>query len=150
MSTSFRINEYSDSPDILCLDSEGNKLNIEITLTEDREGDIQAALGRSNSRSLDAVITYMENVRERKASLFEWVSSLNGNVSLSIAKRIKKKLQNDYGPNVALLVRDTSGVDWDWNLAGEDIKKHLDLTRNSFDQGIWIISNSKDKIFHII
>jgi hypothetical protein len=33
MGTAFSIVEYSDAPDIRCIDSEGNTFNFEVTLT---------------------------------------------------------------------------------------------------------------------
>ena len=60
--SSFSIIEYSDAPDIRCQDPEKNKFNFEITLTEDRPKDIQANLGRSDQRSLDALKKHLEEV----------------------------------------------------------------------------------------
>ncbi len=48
--SAFRVVRYGDSPDVECADSGGRKLNLEITLTEDRPRDIQALLGRSESQ----------------------------------------------------------------------------------------------------
>jgi hypothetical protein len=135
--TSFRIVEYADSPDVRCEDSFGNKLAFEITMTEDRVGDIQARLGRSNQRDPEAL-------RKRLGS------SLAGNVSAIAAQRIQAKLNKDYGSNVALVVRDTSGVPWDWDLAIDEIVSLLNLDHNPFDCGIWIVSSSKDQLFRII
>ena len=45
----------SEAPDIHCVDQKGNRLNLEITMTEDRPGDIKALLGRSEDRSLGAL-----------------------------------------------------------------------------------------------
>ena len=42
MNSSFEVVEYADAPDIRCKDSSENTLNLEITLTEDRAGDIPA------------------------------------------------------------------------------------------------------------
>ena len=36
--------EYRDAPDVRCVDSKGSALNLEVTLTEDRPGDIKARL----------------------------------------------------------------------------------------------------------
>lgn len=106
MGTFFIIEEHSDAPDIRCKDEKGNAFNFEITMTEDRPKDIQAALGRSNSRSIDVV---SKNT----------ASCLHGNVTNTIVCRIQKEMQKDYGCNVALVVRDSSPVGWDWNLVVE-------------------------------
>ena len=65
-------------------------------------------------------------------------------------ERIQSKLDKDYGSNVALVVRDTSPLDWDWGWVLDEIQNGLDLTRNPFDRGIWIISNSKDRTFRVM
>lgn len=150
MGTSFSIIEYSDAPDIRCKDPKGNKFNFEITLTEDRPKDIQASLGRSSHRSLEATRQHLADVRAGKANPLERLSCLQGNVTEMIVERIRPKLQKDYGSNVALVIRDSSPVCWDWDLVADEIKSMLDLNRNPFAKGIWIISFRKDKIFRVV
>lgn len=148
--TSFFIVEYSDAPDIRCKDNEGNTLNFEITLTEDRPKDIQAALGRSDHRSLEALKMHLAEVKADKASPLERVSCLQGNVTDMIIKRIHPKFKKDYGENVALVVRDTSPVEWDWDIVIEDLKSQLSSERNPFDKGVWIITFRMDKIYNVL
>jgi hypothetical protein len=150
MGTFFSIVEYSDAPDIRCKDPKGNIFNFEITLTEDRPKDIQAALGRSNHRSIDALRQHLADVRVGKVNSLDRVSCLQGNVINMLVGRILSKLQKDYGSNVALVIRDTSPVCWDWDFVVEQIKSMLNLQRNPFDKGIWIISFRKDKIFRLV
>jgi len=150
MGTSFCIIEYSDAPDIRCKDSEGDILNFEITLTEDRLKDIQATLGRSDHRSIESLKKHLADVREGKASPLAWVSCLQGNVRAMIISRIQSKLKNNYGSNTALVIRDTSPVCWDWDLVVDDIKSALNLERNPFDKGIWILTFTKDRIFRLL
>jgi len=150
MGTAFSIVEYSDAPDIRCKDLTGRILNLEITLTEDRPRDIQAALGRSDHRSIEALKKHLADVRAGKANPLEWTSCLQRNVCDMVVKRISPKLQKDYGPNVALVNRDSLPLCWDWDLVLDQIKGKLDLSRNPFDKGIWIISFSKDKIFQVV
>jgi hypothetical protein len=150
MGTSFSIAEYSDAPDVRCKDQKGNTLNLEITLTEDRPGDIQASLGRSESRSLETLKKYLDDVKAGKANLFDRVSCLQGNVIQMIVSRIQPKLNKDYGSNTALVIRDPSPIDWDWGLVADQIKGLVDLTRNPFEKGIWVISYSKDRICRLL
>jgi hypothetical protein len=150
MRTTYRIIEDSDSPDIHCVDSDGNKLNLEITMTEDWPGDIKALLGRSDHRSIEALKAHRANVEAGKASSLELVSCLQGNLIAMLVSRIQAKLNNDYGKNVALVVRDTCPADPDWDLVVEDIKAQLDLSRNPFDKGIWILSYAKDRLFRVV
>ncbi|HSW65482.1 MAG TPA: hypothetical protein VLH56_19555 [Dissulfurispiraceae bacterium] len=150
MGTSFSIAEYSDAPDIRCKDPKGNVFNFEITLTEDRPKDIQAALGRSNHRSIEALRQHLDDVRAGKANPLERTTCLQGNVTDMIVTRILPKLQKDYGSNVALVIRDSSPVCWDWDLVVDQIKDMLNLQRNPFDKGIWIISFRKDRIFQLV
>lgn len=150
MGTSFSIVEYSDAPDIRCKDTKGKTLNFEITLTEDRPKDIQAALGRSNHRSKEALIKHLADVRAGKANPLERGSCLQENVTDMIVSRILPKLLKDYGTNVALVVQDSSPVSWDWDSVMDQIKGMLRLQRNPFDKGIWIISFGRDRIFRIV
>ena len=132
----FKIVEYSDAPDIRCKDSDNNIFNFEITLTEDRPKDIQANLGRSDHKSVDALKKHLEEVKGGKASPFERVSCLQGNVTEMIVSRIQPKLNKDYGKNVALVIRDASPIGWDWDMVIDQIRSQLDLERNPFDKGI--------------
>ncbi len=150
MSTSFRIVEHSDAPDFHCQDKEGNELKIEITLTEDRTRDIQSLLGRSEARSPEALKRHLEAVERGEESIFELVSCLQDNVSQMALNRIQPKLYKDYGSNTALVIRDISPLDWDWEDVIEDLAKSLDLRNNPFDKGIWIISLSSNQIFRVV
>jgi len=150
MGTSFSIIEYSDAPDIRCKDTNGNILNLEITLTEDRPKDIQAALGRSDHRSKKALKEHLTAVRAGKASPLERVSCLQGNVTDMIVDRMIQKLRKNYGSHVALVIRDSSPVCWDWDLVVDQIRNTLNLQKNPFDKGIWVISFRKDKIFRLV
>ena len=141
-STDFRIVEMSDAPDVRCMDSLGKTLNLEITTTEDRPGDIKAVLGRSNSRSLEAL-------RVARGEEQPQFSSLSGTVSDQLVGRLQNKMMNDYGSNAALVVQDTSGVDWDWDYVIPTIRSRLDLKKNPFSQGIWVLSRAKDRLFQI-
>ena len=58
-------------------------------------------------------------------------------------------MKNDYGPNAALVVRDSSGVDWDWDDVIPSIRSRLDPPKNPFIRGIWLLSRVKDRLFQI-
>ena len=150
METSFSIIEHSDAPDFRCEDSAGNSFNFEVTLTEDRPKDIQALLGRSDHRSPEALKKHLSDVRAGKAHPMERVSCLQGNVSAMIEECVKRKLRKDYGADCALVVRDTSPLNWDWDIVADQIKGELNLERNPYDRGVWVISHSKDKIFRLL
>lgn len=77
MKTSVSIVKYSDAPDIRCKDTNGNAFNFEVTLTEDRLKDIQAALGRSNHRNIEALRQHLDDVRAGKANPLERTSCLH-------------------------------------------------------------------------
>lgn len=147
---SFSIVEYSDAPDIRCRDANGNSLNLEITMTEDCPRDIQAALGRSDHRSLERLRERLGDMEDDEKNPFGSASLLQGNVTGMIVGRIQSKLCKDYGFDTALVIKDSSPLDWDWNLVADQIVSLLDLKRNPFDKGIWIISDSKDKIFRLL
>ena len=133
----YEIVETADAPDIRCQDSIGRALNLEITLTEDRESDIKAALGRSDHRNA-------ENFNPSLPA-----SSLQDDVLKQAVERINKKLRMRYGASTALVVRDASGVEWDWDLVVDELKMKLDLARNPFDKGIWILNRFKTKLYQV-
>ncbi|MBN2039891.1 MAG: hypothetical protein JW864_07620 [Spirochaetes bacterium] len=146
---SFRIVKHKDAPDFECKDNKGNNLYIEVTLTEDRNGDIAACLGRSDAKSPEAFKQHLEAVKRGEASIFDSVSCLQGNVSDIARERIQKKLTKDYGKNVALVVRDISPL-WEWETAIDDLASSLDLHHNPFEMGIWILSTSRNKIYRVV
>lgn len=137
-------------PDIVCKDKKNNELKLEITLTEDRDGDIQALLGRSNARTIETLEKDLSAVERGEKSIFDIVSCFTDVLQMATV-RIQKKLNKDYGSNTALVVRDTSGVCWDdWDTTVKNLVSLLDLTHNPFDKGIWILSSRKDKIFRVV
>ncbi len=146
--TDYIIVEVSDASDIRCRDSGGRELNLEITTTEDNARDIQALLGRSDHLSIEA----LDRHNERVAAGLEKprYNSLSNNVSDNLIDRIQSKLNKDYGNNVALVVRDTSGCDWEWDAVEDEIRGRLDLSRNPFEKGIWVLSRVKDKLYRIV
>ena len=148
MDTDYRLLEMSDAPDARFQASTGEILNLEITLTEDDPGDIQAALGRSDKRSPEALREHHARVDAGEEKLKTY--SPEGNVGENAIKRIRSKMSKRYGSNTALVVRDTSGVDWNWDWVAEKIKAEIEPGTSPFDRGIWIISNSKGRLFRII
>lgn len=150
MGTSFSIVKHSDTPDFHCQDKKGTELKLEITLTRDRPGDIQALLGRSDARSPEAMKRHNEAVKRGEASIFETVSCLQDNVSQMAKNRIQPKLDKDYGSNTALVVRDVSPLGWNWETVLDDLVSSLDLRNNPFDKGIWLIAFSSNRIFRIV
>jgi hypothetical protein len=144
----FQIVKLGDAPDVQCRDSKDNELNLEITLTQDRPRDIQAALGRSDHKSLEALRQH--NMRVAHGKERPQFNSLGGNVLDQAADRISEKFLKDYGPNSALVVRDSSGTDWEWELVIDDLKARLHQKRNPFDMGVWILNVSKTKLYQVI
>jgi hypothetical protein len=145
----FRIVEvagHGESPDIMAKDSQGTRLNIEVTMTEDRHGNITAALGRSEHKLSDAVHAHLEAVDDGREKLV--INCLQGNVLQMIMHCIEKKLLKRYGTNVALVVRDTS-PHWDWDLVLPELRHYLSNKDVPFDKGIWIVSRARDRIIQI-
>ncbi len=136
-----------ETPDIVAKDTHGNVLDIEITMTEDRSGDIMAALGRSNHRSIEALRADLEAVQDGKKPV--QFSSLQDNVVELLKKRIGKKLIPCYGVNVALVIRETTGVPWDWQMVLPQLRDYLDGQQVTFDRGIWLLSRAKDRLTHV-
>ena len=135
---SFAVSELSDSPDVLCADSDGERLGLEITLTEDCPGDIQAALGRSDHLNI-------ENFDPTAPA-----SHLQGNVSQSLLQRLQGKLLKRYGVGTALVIRNASGVDWDWDTQLDEIRRALNGQQGGFDRGVWLINRQMDKLYKVL
>lgn len=148
--TSFRIVRYGDAPDIECEDCNGRKLNLEITLTEDSPRDIQASLGRSDHRSIESLRTHNGEVRAGRAEPLDRASSLDGNVACSLILRLRSKLKKRYGSHTALVIRDSSGVDWDWDLELHHLRAKFASEKNPFDEGVWIVNCTKDRLFRLL
>jgi hypothetical protein len=136
--TSFSVDELSDSPDVICVDTHGNRLGLEITLTEDCPGDIQAALGRSDHLNL-------ENLGATRTA-----RHLQGNVSESLLLRLRSKLQKRYGVGTALVIRNASGVDWDWDTHLDEIRRTIGGQHNHFDCGVWLINRQMDQLYKVL
>lgn len=144
---SYRIIDHKDAPDIRCVNDENTVLNLEITLTENRDKDIVSLLGRSNSRSIETLRKHNEEVRAGRAE--PQFDSLSGNVSATLLSRIKAKLRKDLGHHVALVIRDCCPLDWDWEYVLDDIRAAIAGVKNPYDKGIWLVSYSKDKMYNI-
>ena len=136
------VKEQSDHPDIVCEEKSGNRLKLEITLTEDRDNDIKALLGRSEHKNIEYV---------RKHGMSS-ASALSGNVMNRAYSRILGKMSKDYGINVALVVRDVSPLEWDWNMCLSELTRKLENIRNPFDKGVWIFTTpqNQNKIFRVL
>jgi len=136
MNASFTINEHLEAPDIRCEDSNGNKLNLEITSTEDFPsttdvaGDIQA--------------TYRDNK-------VPCVGGFDGACD-TLFQRICAKAKKDYGSDVALVIQNFSGVGWCQEIAEKTKERFSNLLEKldpSFDKGIWLIACGRNEIFLI-
>lgn len=133
-----------EAPDVVAKDDvTGNVLNIEVTLTEDHDGDVAALLGRSEHKSAKELKAHIEAVKRGEMPIR--VNSLQGNVVEKLAERIGKKLCKDYGKNVALIIRETS-IPWDWDSVIPVIKQSLYGKRVLFDRGIWLLSHDRCRL----
>lgn len=142
----YKITEVTDSPDILCKNSKGHSMKIEVTLTEDKQGDIACALGRTHGNAIEFQKIHLDNSQYGSAEpIINSIQSATEN----LVERIKAKSNKDYGTNTALLIRDTSGVAWNWDVQKRKIIGKTKRLRNPYDKGIWIINRDKSKIFRI-
>ena len=136
-----------ESPDVECEDSEGHELLLEITMTEDNSGDIQAALGRSEHKDIAPLRELLQKVRAGEAQ--PPINRLSGNVKAILIQRLHDKFQMRYGSSVALVVRETTGVDWDWDFVLPEIREALLNDVNPFDQGVWLLSRTKERLIRV-
>lgn len=137
-------------PDVLCADTRGKRLNLEVTNTEDQPEDIKAFLGRSDHLSIEALRA--RNLRRDPPQFRAFTESPDGRPTVvdQLVARLAAKMQNDYGRDVALVVRDTSPIGWDWDQALDLIRDRINLSTCSFDRGVWLLSRSKDQLFEIV
>lgn len=131
--TSYSVREYGDAPDAACASAQGDLLNIEVCVTEDRPGDIPWLLGKTPKRSHSG----------------KRGSCLSGNVLTELKERLNKKSLMRYGPKTALVIRDSSGVDWDWEAVKPQVQEHLQQCGNPFQMGIWIANRSLTRLHKI-
>ena len=136
MSTTYKVELHSDNPDFTCSDSDGSILQVDVTMTESSKGDIKARLGRANNK----------NVNNMKVMS----KSLQDNTIEKVITRIREKLWKRYGPNTALVVRDMCPLDLNWDLFLTQITRVLSNECNPYDKGVWIINDSKDKIYRVL
>jgi hypothetical protein len=151
MQATYRIVECSDAPDVGCEDENGRKLAIEITLTEEAPGEIRERLGRSPrpQHSMERLREQLDRVRGGDLDILQILTSTPETRLAQIVGAIRKKLVKRYGDNVALVVRDTSPCDWDWELEVDAIRRQLAGKTNAFSCGIWVLSAGKDRIVRV-
>ena len=135
--TSFRVVEHGDAPE------SGATLNVEITLMRERGDDIQALRGRTNTPSIDSLRAQNALVAAGLAHPLQFVRTPQVDALSGLATAIRKKLTKSYGPNTALLIRETCPLDWDWGLVDlSDVRVRLREHKNPFDKGIWLIEST--------
>ena len=116
--TTFEIVELSDAPDVRCQDSDENELNLEITLTQDRDKDIQALLGRSDHKSIQALEEHNKRVAEGKenpisSSLSENLLNTHVNVKVILGNArlsLRQFLNMDVGDHIPLEQQDDKPI----------------------------------------
>jgi hypothetical protein len=125
--------KYSDAPDAICKNSSGQIMRVEVTLTGDRPGDLPWTLGRLKERPGKSRIG----------------SCLGGNVLNQLIRRLDDKIQKRYGEKTALVVRDSSGVDWDWEHIADDVQRLIEDRSNPYDMGIWVVNRTKTRLHRL-
>ncbi|MGE4298304.1 MAG: hypothetical protein AB7E47_09780 [Desulfovibrionaceae bacterium] len=139
--TDYLIEAHSDNPDFVCRSINGDILRFDVTLTEDADRDIQACLGRSDHRGVEATRRRLKEGRYQ-------ASCLSGNVLAQLSNAIQKKRYKDYGRNCALLVRAVPGVPWDWELVlDEDFRNRISPFAAPYSKGIWLLSGDKQTLY---
>lgn len=138
-------------PDVRCEDDAGGILKLEITMLEDLPGDIQSLLGRSDAHSLERLKADNERIRRGEIQATDTVTFFGRDTTANLYDRLKSKLNKQhFGSNVALVMRGTSPLDWDWNLYMDDIQqmlgdlvRELGLAQHPYDRGIWIVAREE-------
>ena len=125
--------QYGDAPDARCQNGSGQTMQVEVTLTEDNPGDFAWSLGR----------------RDKRPNRTPPGNCLQRNVLDQLLKRIDAKILKRYGTGTALVIRDSSGVDWDWEYVADEIRSALKQRPNPYDMGIWILNRAKSRLFRL-
>ena len=130
----FSITEHRDyeSPDFVCTNSGGQRLYVEATTAHDREGDMAVLLGRASSRKAP------KSVRLRDYVLANLIAAIH------------KKSLSRHQKHTALVIRHSSGVDWDWEMEMSEIRSRLSDVVCPFDEGVWIIDRTMTRIWRLL
>ena len=131
--TRYSVLKYGDYPDAVCTNANGEQFNVEVTVTGDRSGDIQWMLGRTDKRPYQG----------RSASC------LQDNVLAQLIERLNKKALMRYGGKSALVIRDSSPVDWDWEYVRPQVREYLEQNGNPFELGIWVVNLTKTRLHRL-
>src|SRR5574341_1307962 len=128
MGTNFEISELGDTPDATCIDrTSGKVLYLEIGLTEDLKGEIADELGRGKTPLAS------ENIMP--------VRSFSEDAIPNYRKVLEKKMLSSYGPNTALVLRQTAPI-WgpnEWRIYAPMLSDLLVGSQPKFGAGIWTI-----------
>ena len=62
----------------------------------------------------------------------------------------RKKNGIRYGNPNALVIRDSSGCDWDWEDVKPHVQEYFKEKQNPFDLGIWIVNRMKTRLHRIL
>lgn len=145
MSTTYRIVELADHPDVICKEATSGKgLSLEITLLDDWEGDIAHLLRRQDKKT-HSPSTGMPFISFEQDTLPR------------LAVRLKDKLLSNYGPETALVIGQAS-ILWsasDWERHSTFLSSVLQGRESQFGAGIWILCNNsstwpnEDDLFQI-
>lgn len=130
----YAILQYGDAPDAKCRNSSRQVMQVEVTLTEDNPGDLAWSLGKT----------------EKRPPRYWFGNCLQRNVLNQLLGRLDDKILKRYGKDTALVIRDSSGVDWDWEYVAEEIRSALEQRFNPYDMGIWILNRTRSRLFRLI
>ena len=152
--TTYQVTKHSDFPDFICMDQYGKMLNIEVTMTQDKDKDIQSLLGRSEHRNVDYVKEKIQKVKRGELHYMDAITSYSNNTLPMLFSAIQKKLKKDYGKSVLLVVRDTSPLSWEHSPYIKDISdtilKMKPNPNKVFDRGIWLINSDLTTIYKLV
>ncbi|GEM_PF-1828077 len=127
----FKVVKLGDFPDVHCKDTlTDESLKLEVTLIEDRLGDIKYVLGR---RTIPDEILLSKTI------------DFAADVIPRLIERLKDKLLSSYGADTALLIYQVSPL-WtaaDWQRNVSKIQYEIFTGKESnYGRGVWIICNS--------
>lgn len=129
----YAVLQYGDAPDAKCRNGSGQIMQVEITLTEDNPGDLAWSFGKPETRPP----SYWHG------------NCLQRNVLDQLRRRLDAKILKRYGARTALVIRDSSSADWDWEYVADEIRCALKQRLNPYDMGIWILNRAISRLFRL-
>lgn len=134
----YSVQHHGDAPDFRIANSAGDRMDVEVTLSDDRDGDIAVLLGRKECRTPGPVLGGAQ------------VDCSTGVPLGRLVEIVKAKSIKRYGDRCALVIRQASPVGWDLEHLAAGAREVLKNTRQPYTEGVWLISLYGDECVRLL